>query len=48
MQNKNAFVKGKLIMSGPVMYSVLLAYEDGKYNDSDYNKFINTFKITSN
>lgn len=39
------FMKGKLILNGTIMYTLMLGYEGKNYNESDYNKFINSFVL---
>ena len=38
-------MKGKLILDGTVMYNLMVAYESQNYNDSNINKFINSFTL---
>jgi hypothetical protein len=38
--------KGKVVLAGQVPYLVLMTYEPNKYNDTDYQRFITSFKPT--
>jgi len=42
------FLQGKFIMKGDILYDVMVAYDDGEYNDHDYNKFIDSFEFLEN
>lgn len=39
------FIKGKLILKGATMYTLMVAYESKNYNENDYDKFINSFVL---
>lgn len=39
------FEKRKIVLSGSTMYTIVVVYEDGKYNDADYKKFIDSFEL---
>ncbi len=43
--DRNAYLKGRIIVIGQTLYQLLVAYKNGSYNDSDYTRFINSFHL---
>ncbi|MBI5152169.1 hypothetical protein HZA39_01430 [Candidatus Peregrinibacteria bacterium] len=43
--DENTSLKGKIIMVDKTIYQLLMGYEIGKYNKSDYEPFINSFQL---
>ncbi|HPO68199.1 MAG TPA: hypothetical protein PLE40_00385 [Candidatus Pacearchaeota archaeon] len=44
-EDLNIFTKGKIIIVDDTLYQLLAVYKDGKYNENDYNRFINSFQL---
>jgi hypothetical protein len=47
IQNKkeNVEIKGKSFLAGQTLYELFVGYYPEKYNENDYNKFINSFQL---
>jgi hypothetical protein len=45
IQNNNTYLKGRVILVRHTMYQQMVAYESQNYDDSNYNKFINSFTL---
>ncbi|MCL4437443.1 hypothetical protein M1513_00155 [Patescibacteria group bacterium] len=43
--SENMYIKGRATMVGQRLYVIYETYKTGSYNDSDYNKFINSFQL---
>ena len=47
IQNRDKFLKGRIIEAGQTPYELEYIYSPENYVDSDYQRFINSFKINS-
>lgn len=45
LNSGTVYLKGKIIMAGQTLYQVMVAYESKNYNESNYNKFMNSFNL---
>lgn len=43
--NKNIYLQGKIILVDQILYQLMVAYESGNFNKTNYEKFINSFKL---
>jgi hypothetical protein len=44
-KNENIYLQGKIILVEQTLYQLMVAYESGNDNETDYNKFINSFNL---
>jgi len=44
-QQGDIYIKGQLIIAGQTMYGIINSYKLEAYNETDYNKFLNSFTI---